>query len=214
MILFVDNEHEWGYAQPWGDMVAAMRTKIAYRLEDITGHTCLLQRWHRVTPELVDAYDIQAIFISGSGAHKDEYDKDLQAGVRDVIRAADRPMFGFCGGMQLVFETLGAPLERIGPIPEGETDKHPDYEPGWMKEVGYLPVTLGADHPLTEGLGDGPVFRQHHTWEIKTVPDGFVNHASTDVTPNQLVIGSDLPIVGSQFHPEYFTDEHGSTDRR
>ena len=208
MILFVDNEHEWGYSQPWGDMVAAMRMKISYRLEDISGDTCLLQRWHRVTPELVERHDIRAMFISGSGAHKDEYDVEAQAGLREVIRSVEIPMFGFCGGFQLMFESLGAPLELVGPIPAGEDDPTPDYAPGLRKEVGYMPVTVTDDHPVTAGLGAHPIFRQFHSWEITAIPDGFSNYASSDVTANQLVVGDDRPVMGTQFHPEYFTDEH------
>ena len=208
MILFVDNEHKWGYQQSWGEFVLAARTRITYRLEDITGDTCLLQRYPRVGQELIERYSIRAMFISGSGTHKDDYEEAEQEGLREVIRRSEIPIFGFCGGFQLLAETLGAPLERIGPIPDGEEDPDPDYEPGLLKEVGYLPVDVESAHPIAEGLGGSPIFRQHHNWEIKQLPPGFVNHASSRITPNQMVVHETLPIMGTQFHPEYYTDEH------
>jgi hypothetical protein len=36
MIVFIDNEHEKGYASPWGEKLMAARVRIKYRLEDIT----------------------------------------------------------------------------------------------------------------------------------------------------------------------------------
>jgi GMP synthase-like glutamine amidotransferase len=69
-------------------------------------------------------------------------------------------------------------------------------------------VDITAPHPLLEGLGDAPVMRHAHAWEIKDVPVGFSNYASTPTTPIQLIVHDELPIVGTQFHPEYSTDEH------
>ena len=204
----MDAEHASGYDQPWGEFILAGRARITYKLEDITGDTCLLQRYTSVDPELLDRYSIRAVFISGSGTDKDDYDPVEQQGLRDVIRDSTVPIFGFCGGFQVLAETLGAALERIGRIEEGADDSDPDYEAGWQKEVGYLPVEMDPDHVLAEGLGTSPVFRQHHTWEIKDLPEGFSNYASSDVTPLQMMVAEDRPVVGTQFHPEYYTEEH------
>ena len=208
MILFVDNEHASGYKQSWGEFILAARTRITYRLEDITGDTCLLQRYNNVDPDLIDRYAIRAMFISGSGTDKDEYDSAEQEGLREVIRQSTVPIFGFCGGFQVLAETLGAPLERIGEIPGGVADPDPDYVPGWLKEVGYMPVELASEHELAAGLGEAPVFRQHHNWEIKDLPEGFSNHARSAITEYQMVAHDGLRIMGTQFHPEYYTDEY------
>ena len=208
MILFVDNEHESSHDRPEAQRLLAARTRITYRLEDITGDTCLLQRYRKVTPELVDRFGIRAVFISGHGAEASMYDEGDRTGLREVIAAGATPVFGFCGGLQFIGETLGTPLERIGRIPDGEDDPYPQYQPGWRKEVGYFPVVTVADHPLLEGLGDEPVFRHAHTWHLPEAPDGFVTLASTALTAVQLVAHESLPLAGSQFHPEYWTDDH------
>ena len=208
MILFVDAEHETGYSQPWAEFLLANRTRIAYDLEDISGDVCLLQRYTRVDMNLLDRYDIRAVFISGASTDPDQYSAEDLAGLRQIVRGADIPMFGFCGGFQFMAEALGRPIERIGPLVDGDEDPDPEFMPGWKTESGYLPVELVGDHPVLEGLGADTIFRQYHGWEIKELPDGFVNYARSDTTEIQLAINEDRRLLGTQFHPEYFTDDH------
>lgn len=208
MILFVDLEHESGHAGEMGTFLLANRSRIAYLLEDVSGDTCLLQRYHKVDPALISRHGIRAMFLSGSGTDASEYDESGKAGLREVIREARIPIFGFCAGWQWMAESLGAAIEHIGPLPVGGADPDPDYMPGWKTESGYQPVEVFGSHALLEGLGASPVFRHFHGQEIKTLPEGFTNYARTGVTEHQLAIHDDLPLVGSQFHPEYPTDEH------
>jgi GMP synthase-like glutamine amidotransferase len=208
VILFVDNEHESTHDKPEAHRLLAARTRISYRLEDLTGDTCLLQRYRNVTPELIDRLGIRGVFISGHGAEASAYDEGDRVGLREVIAAGVTPVFGFCGGLQFMGETLGTPLERIGRIPDDEDDPYPQYQPGWRKEVGYFPVRSVAEHALLDGLGSEPVFRHAHTWHLPEPPSGFVTLASTELTSVQLVVHESLPLAGSQFHPEYWTEEH------
>ena len=50
--------------------------------------------------------------------------------------------------------------------------------------------------------------RHAHGFHVPELPDGFVNLASTPSTPIQLAVHEGRRIVGTQFHPEYWTDEH------
>ncbi len=208
MILFVDLEHASTFEKPKTDWLLAWRARITYRLEDVSGHTCLLQRYSKVTPDLVERLGVQAVFISGQGAPQEVYAEEDLTGLRELVVGGVTPVFGFCGGLQFIARSLGVPVERVGPIPEGEPDLFDAYEPGWRKEVGYQPIQLVADHPLVEGLGPEPVMRHAHTYELKAIPDGFDVLASTDVTSLQLLAHRDGLLAGSQFHPEYWTDEH------
>ena len=90
MIVFVDNEHATGYAQPWGEKLMANRVRIAYMLEDMVGDPCLLVRWDRVTPDLLRSIDARAIFISGNSAQPDDYDAAEQAGLREALASRRR----------------------------------------------------------------------------------------------------------------------------
>lgn len=209
MIVFVDNEHEKGYDKPWGEKIQAARTWIKYRLEDISGEPCLIVRYNRVTPALLEELKVKAVLVSGSGTPITEYDEAELVGLRAVFREKRYPTFGFCGGFQLLAETLGAELAEIGPLAQGEAETEPvNFSPGMKKEFGYHPVQLTAAHPLLAKLSQQPVMRHAHSWEIKSLPEGFEAYASTDVTPIQMIIHQTLPIVGTQFHPEYYTDEH------
>ncbi len=213
MIVFVDNEHEAGYGQPWGERLLAARVRIKYRLEEMTNQPCLIVRYNRVTVELLRQLDIRAIFISGSGTDPDQYERAEQANFFAVLRTNGWPTFGFCGGMQAMAESYGVTVARIGALAPDEEDPNPNFAAGFRKELGYGPVQLLRAHPLLAGLGEAPIFRHAHSWELKTVPTGFQLYASTATTPIQLIIHDELPIVGTQFHPEYWTDDHPAGER-
>ncbi|MDX2380695.1 MAG: gamma-glutamyl-gamma-aminobutyrate hydrolase family protein [Acidimicrobiia bacterium] len=208
MILYVDYEHRSTYRKAHGEWLYASRTRVAYKLQDLIGQRCLLQRYPDVGPAMVRDIGITAVFISGNGADREAYDPAELAGLTQIIRGGETPVFGFCGGFQLMGLALGAPLERIGQFDQGEIDRHPDYQPGWRTELGYEPVELVGAHPLNARLGDQPVFRHAHSWELKELPDDFINLARTEVTEHQLMVHTELPLAGSQFHPEYWTREH------
>jgi GMP synthase-like glutamine amidotransferase len=210
MIILVDNEHETGYAKPWGEKIMAARVRIKYRLEDMAGEPCLIVRYDLVTPELFRDVGARAVFISGNSAAATDYEAEDQAGLRAAIAARAWPMFGFCGGFQVMAEAYGALLAPIGLLDPDDPSEGEEaaFAPGMRHETGYLPVHVTAAHPLLVGLSNPPVMRHAHAWEIKTVPSGFSNYASTEVTPIQMIVHDDLPIVGTQFHPEYSTAEY------
>jgi len=210
MIVFIDNELESGYSKPWGERLMAARLRIKYRLEDISGQPCLIVRYNRVTPDLLRALAARAVLISGNSANPPDYTAADQAGLRAVFRAKTWPTFGFCGGFQVMAETYGATLAPIGPLrpDDPEPDAPPGFAPGMKKEFGYQPVRILAPHPLLAGLDEEPIMRHAHSWELKSVPEGFKVYAATDVSPIQMIVHQDLPIVGAQFHPEYYTAEH------
>ena len=208
VILFVDAEHVSAFDKPWGQELLANRARISYDLQDISRDVCLLQRYPDVDPDFIREYDVRAMFISGSSTDPDRYDPAEQAGVRQIVKDAEIPIFGFCGGWQLMADSLGSPIEKIGPLDDGEEDPNPDFMPGWKTEIGYDPVESFGDHPILAGLGSSPIFRQFHGWEIKNLPSGFENLARTRVSENQLVVNDQTRQLGAQFHPEYFNDEH------
>ncbi|MAT96683.1 MAG: hypothetical protein CL608_06025 [Anaerolineaceae bacterium] len=208
MLVFVDNEHVNAYAKPWGEKIMAARVRIKYRLEDLIGDQCLIVRYNQVTPALLQQLEAKAVFISGSSANPDEYDPAEQAGLHRAITSKQWPVFGFCGGFEVLTEAFGAPLAPIGQLAEGEADPAPDFAPGMKKEFGYQPIKISKSHPLLASLGDAPIMRQAHSWEAKAIPAEFENYGETAVSPHQIFIHNTHPIIGTQFHPEYYTDEH------
>lgn len=206
MIIFVDNEHKIGYTRPWGEKVYAMRTQIKYRLEDITGDDCLLIRYDRVSPDTIKKYQVRAVFVSGNSAEPELYDPEETAGLEAVLREMDLPTFCFCGGFQVLGTALGVPLERMGWVEPPEFDEEGNRVP--IREFGYSPVHLKKEHPVLVGLGEDPIVRHAHRLELTEIPKDFELLASTETCPIQMIAHRSRPIVGTQFHPEYFTDEH------
>jgi GMP synthase-like glutamine amidotransferase len=210
MIVLVDNEHATGYAKPWGEKIMAARVRIKYDLEDLSGMPCLIVRYTHVNPDLLRRVGARAIFISGNSAPASDYAVDAQAGLFEALLLKEWPTFGFCGGHQVMGQAYGAPLEPIGVLEDGDASfgETADFAPGMKHELGYFPVRVLRRHPLLDGLGDSPIVRHAHAWELKGVPEGFTNYAATDLSPVQLIVHDSLPLVGTQFHPEYATDEH------
>ncbi len=213
MIVFVDYEHADGRTAAWGDKVLAARTWITYRLEDLSGRPCHLVRYDRVDAELLQRLGAEALFISGNGTDPARYDQQTLDPLRSIIREATLPIFGFCGGFQCIAETLDVPLT---PITVDETTPPELLRPfgtdaaGNEKqgEAGYHPVTLDADHQLLAGIEPVPVFRHAHYLQVPALPDGFQTLASSPVTPIQMAVSDERRTVGTQFHPEYYTNEH------
>lgn len=185
----------------------AARTRITYRLEDLSGQHCMLVRYDKVSEDLLDRLGATAICISGNGTPPGRYDAESLRPLLDIVTSGRLPVFGFCGGFQLLAGALGAELVELGPTddPPGEGSPYP---PGIKHEFGYQPVEMVGEHPLLSGLGADPVFRHAHMLHVPQPPDGFEVLAATEITPVQMAVDDTRKIVGTQFHPEYWTDDH------
>lgn len=193
MIAFVDLEHVSGHGQPWGEKLLAARTWITYRLEDMAGRHCMLIRYDRVSAELFDRLGIEAMFISGNSAAPEVYEPGSLDALRGLIASRAIPTFGFCGGMQVMATSLGGDLV---PLDDG------------AKEFGYDDVELTGSHSILDGLGPTEIVRHAHSLHVPVAPEGFEVIGSTATTPIQMIVDDANRMAGTQFHPEYFTDEH------
>ncbi len=209
MLIFVDYEHAEWYAGERARSIQAARTWITYRLEDLAGIHCMLVRYDRIDADLLDRIGATAIFISGQATAPDRYRPEAVAELQRIVRTSGLPVFGFCGGWQFMAQTLGADLVSIEPSEEmAGTGLLTEWPGGVPAEFGYHPIDVASDHPLLEGLGRSPVFRHAHALHIPTPPNGFEVLASTPATPIQLAVDDRRRMVGTQFHPEYWTEEH------
>lgn len=205
MICYVDIEHEKLLQDPKKRpdfLVRRMEVKL--RLEEISGQACLLQRYHRVTRQRLEEWNIRALIISGCGADWSEYDEADLAEMYRIIRAADLPILGLCGGHQLIAKAYGTPIGIMRRLEEGEEDVYPSFGPGYLKEWDYTPVRVVKADPIFEGLGEEPVLLEAHYWEVKELPPGFELLASTDACRIQAIRRTGTLVYGTQFHPEYY----------
>ena len=207
MLVFVDYEHA-DYRGEWAQMIQAARTWITYRLEDISGLHTMLVRYDRITPELLERIEARAIFISGQASDPEVYRADELAPLQRIVRTSGLPVFGLCGGWQFLAQALGAELEPIAPTEAQSADDSIVEWPNGPAEFGYHPVEVLAEHPLLDGVERPPTFRHAHALHVPEPPDGFEVVAATGVCLVQMAVDDERKLVGTQFHPEYWTDEH------
>ena len=210
MIVYVDLEHERYRQVPAQEQESlAGRLKVKYRLEDISGEPCLIVRYPQVSPQLLRDVNARAVLVSGCATDFEHYAEADLAGLRAVYRAAALPTLGFCGGLQLMAQTYGAPIDAMPPLAPGEPDPYQGaYAPGVHQERGFMPVRVHAAHPWFDGLGPQPVVYESHYWEVKSPPSGFCVLAESDLCGVQAMAHEQLPLFGTQFHPERYDDAH------
>lgn len=213
MICFVSIEHE-----SWLEDPESRASHLAYcmdvklKVEAMTGRPCLVQRYTDVTRRRLQELGVVALLISGNAVDFEVYDDGAFAEMHHIIRTTERPILGFCGGLQLIAMAYGAtvaPMRRLRP---GEPDVTTLSAPGYLKEWGFMPVDVVEADPVFDGLGASPVFLQVHYCEAKEVPPGFRVLASSKDCPIQVLKQLDKPVYGAQFHPEGYTE--ALNDRR
>ena len=131
--------------------------------------------------------------MSGSSAAPERYLPEETESLYDVLSAKNIPTFGFCGGMQAMAHSYG---HQLTPLADGVT------------ESGYSEVRLQPGHPVLQGLGPTEIVRHAHSLQVADTPSGFQIIGSTDLTTNQMMVDDENKLVATQFHPEFFTDEH------
>jgi len=105
----------------------------------------------------------------------------------------DIPVLGICLGHQIIARELG------GEVDEG------DYG-------GYADVTVRVtddDDPLVGSLAPDTRVWASHADEVKSVPDGFVRTAESDVCGVEAMSDADRDLYGVQWHPEVAHTEEG-----
>ena len=206
MICYVDMEHELAM-QDEAERAAheAHCLDIRNRLERASGDVCVVQRYTCVTQAWVRSSRTRALIIGGNVTDWIEYDEADLLRLCEIIRSAELPIFGICGGCQLVGMAHDVPLGLIRRLEEGEHDPHEGLSPGYYKEWGFLPIHVVEPDPLFDGLGEGPVFLEAHYCEVKEVPTGFKLLASSDACRIQAIRRTDKLVCATQFHPEAYT---------
>ncbi|MEP7357172.1 MAG: gamma-glutamyl-gamma-aminobutyrate hydrolase family protein [Anaerolineales bacterium] len=186
------------------DRVRALRTQVLGEIAQMPSESIL---YSDVTPELMREKNVVALALSGNTSDWVQYDFSTFDPLKQIITSGSVPVIGLCGGQQLLAYLYGGdcgPLRKLRP---GEPDPA-DFAPGWFKEVGYKPVSVVKDDPIFEGLGTEPVFFESHYWQVSRVPQDFETLASTENCKVQVFRHKQLPVYGTQVHPEVNSAEH------
>jgi len=193
LIYLVDNTIEGK-----GDSPRELRAVLG-RL--IPGLEILTEPFNTVSLERVRSLRPSHIILSGQSHPWDKYSRESLAAVFEVIQRASQPILGVCGGHQQIALAYGADVGLMGRVEPGE-----GYE-GAKRERGFLPVKNTGDG-IFKGLPAEITVWHNHCDEVKELPDGFRQTATSENCPIQAMQEKGRRVYGVQFHPELFDDEH------
>ncbi|MCK5805837.1 MAG: gamma-glutamyl-gamma-aminobutyrate hydrolase family protein [Lentisphaeria bacterium] len=210
MILIAD------MCQPHRYDTAGCSFKIKRKFEALTGHPCVVMNYPDVNTAFVERYGIQAIFITGTGYGWETVEVSKLHGISDLMRQTQLPVYGACGGHQLLGFIFNKNLRRVKQLADepmrklrrGEPDWHDSYRPGYFTERGMHPIKVLEKDPLFTTLPKTMWLHESHYCEVKKVPKDFVLLASSENCRIQVMRHADRPIYGCQFHAENWTDAY------
>ena len=157
----------------------------------------------KITSRPQDVLDAQALILPGVGAAGDTMENLRTLGLIDPIRqftAEDRPFFGVCIGLQLLFtgteeggwhECLNIFPGRVRRLPPGLKIPH----------MGWNQVSQVRIHPLFNGIPDGDNFYFVHSYYAEPEDKSLVA-GETDYGISISSVLTKGNLVATQFHPE------------
>jgi GMP synthase (glutamine-hydrolysing) len=225
MIVFIHFEHERLQSDTalWR-FFASKTLEIKYRLEALCNDSCLIIRYDRLTPFLLQRLEPKAAIFGGNYTGFQHFTRKDLEDMRAVFRNPVCPILCLCGSFQLMAQTYGSQVGLIAPrvadpsAPEADTDTplppglnshYIDYSgQDTRSERGFMPVNVLKPHPLFEGVNRNPVVFQLHGGEVKFATEAFQVIANSNLCPVQAMVHKEYPLIGTQFHPEMYDDSH------
>ena len=195
MLLLVDNTLDGQGSSPREIRSALQQIEPDLRV--------VVESFHNISPELVKSLKPSHIILSGQSHPWYRYSAESLAGVFCVIQNASQPVLGVCGGQQQMALAFGAPVDLIERQAPGE-----GYQ-GAFRERGFCEIELDSEAtPIFQGLPKTITVWESHCDEVKELPADFVRTATNPTSPIQAMQHTSRPLLGVQFHPELFDEEH------
>jgi GMP synthase-like glutamine amidotransferase len=128
----------------------------------------------------------QAIVLSGTKVRA--YDTEYYKPLIDLVMRSDVPVFGICGGMQILAVAAGGHLA------------------GGPQRVGGYEVRVDKQEPLFTYVKPTVTVFHRHTLYLQRAPDGFRAIGHSEHAPVEFLRSDDGRIFGSQAHLEFRGD--------
>lgn len=128
----------------------------------------------------------QAIVLSGTKVRA--YDTDHYRPLIDLVHGSGVPVFGICGGMQILAVSAGGRLAD-GP-----------------QRVGGYRVQVDKEDPLFTHVKPTVTVFHRHTLYLQEAPEGFRSIGRSEHAPVEFLRSDDGRILGSQAHLEFRSD--------
>lgn len=155
---------------------------LSQRLENLGAETTIVSLGE-LYPEIVDEGGYDGIVLTGTDVPSTTpyvYDAELE-----LIRRAEIPLLGICGGMHLIGKAHGV---GIGDC------KH---------AVGKTPVHMDGEEVLFEDLESPALLFERHRYQLMEVPEGFRRIAWGDDCHTEGIRHAERPTYGLQAHVEF-----------
>jgi len=167
----------------------------------IPGLEILIEPFQNVSLERVRSLSPSHIILSGQSHPWHMYSPEALNGIYSVIKQANQPILGVCGGHQQIALAYGAEVGLMGRLEPGQ-----GYE-GAKRERGFLPIE-NTGEGLFKGLPNTLTVWHNHCDEVKELPEGFHKTASNETCKIQAMEQKGRHLFGVQFHPELFDETH------
>ncbi|MEU5361969.1 gamma-glutamyl-gamma-aminobutyrate hydrolase family protein [Streptomyces sp. NPDC005925] len=128
----------------------------------------------------------RAIVLSGTKVRA--YDRDYYKPLVDLVMGSDVPVFGICGGMQILAVAAG------GRLAEGP------------QRVGGHEAQVDKDEPLFTYVKPTVTVFHRHTLYLQQAPAGFRSIGRSEHAPVEFLRSDDGRILGAQAHLEFRSD--------
>ena len=157
----------------------------------------------RITSRPGEVVNAQVVILPGVGAAADTMENLKRLGLVSPLRqriADDRPFFGVCIGLQILFATTeeGGGHECLGIIP-GRVRKLPSGLK--IPHMGWNQVKQGLSHPVFDGIPDEANFYFVHSYYVEPEDKSLVaGETDYGIPICSVIIRGNL--VATQFHPE------------
>ncbi len=171
--------------------------------------------------QLPNPHHIDFVILSPQGTPWSQYDGPAEEGLRKLARMLDHAIhknsiavLGICGGHQFLALAFGGAVDFIDP--DFASIKAERYPRGAKAERGVTLLDTIEPDPIFDGVTKHPgQFRvlESHYEEVKTLPQGFVNLARSEMSPIQLMRLPGKVVYGMAFHPERCWDEGECADK-
>ncbi len=135
-------------------------------------------------PKRLDGH--QAIVLSGTKVRA--YDTDFYRPLIDLVYGSGVPVFGICGGMQILAVAAGAEL-TAGP-----------------QRVGGTEVQVDVAEPLFRYVKPTVTVFHRHTLYLRRAPAGFRSIGRSAHAPVEFLSSDDGRVLGAQAHLEFRSD--------
>ncbi len=192
-IYLVDNTIDGQGASPRELRDALLRIQAGVEI--------VTEGYQQVSLERVRELSPSHIILSGQSHPWNLYTPESLAGIFDVIRNARQPILGVCGGHQQMALAFGAPVGLMERLTPGE-----GYE-GAKRVRGFFSVDTDGEG-IFQDLPRTITVWHSHCEEVKELPPGFRRTALDATCSIQAMRHTSKPLVGVQFHPELFDEEH------